>query len=542
MMHMARATGDAKYLDAAVKLQAWSDNVTLPTGEFTNDLDPGSWKGITVFAAIALADALHHHGELLDAATRVRWRDRLSRAVKFLDGWMTLETGNINYPLTSALAFTAAGQVLGEQHYLDRGREFAQHALEYFTANNLLFGENHPATALTAKHCRAVDIGYNVEETLPALALYALRTKDQPVLDAVVKSLQAHMQLMLPDGAWDNSWGSRMFKWTWWGSRTSDGCFPAYALLSDRDARFAEVARRNLALMRACTSDGLLYGGPHLKLNGDRPCVHHTFTHAKSLATVLDSGGPTVAAGEAQLARDHASGIIRFPEISTRLISVGPWRATLTDYDLVYYKSQTGHPTGGALSLLYHMVMGPICVSSMTEYALVEANNMQKHGDYPTMPLTPRVELILDNQTYTSLSDNEATVDEPAGIDGAFRARGRLLTASDRKPTPTTAMYDISYSITEKNVRMTASISKGTGARLIVPVVSGSNEPFDRVDANKVQIRKLGGVLTVSSTAAGALELLPKRVFNLVPGMQCLVFTVPMTGEQSETIEISKAE
>ena len=42
MMHLAHATGDAKYLDAAIKLQAWSDNVTLPTGEFTNDLDPNS--------------------------------------------------------------------------------------------------------------------------------------------------------------------------------------------------------------------------------------------------------------------------------------------------------------------------------------------------------------------------------------------------------------------------------------------------------------------------------------------------------------------
>ena len=40
---------------------------------------------------------------------------------------------------------------------------------------------------------------------------------------------------------------------------------------------------------------GLLYGGPHLHINGDPPCVHHTFTHAKSLATVLDAGGPVAA-------------------------------------------------------------------------------------------------------------------------------------------------------------------------------------------------------------------------------------------------------
>ncbi|HSV16038.1 MAG TPA: hypothetical protein VLI90_17380, partial [Tepidisphaeraceae bacterium] len=345
-----------------------------------------------------MAEALHHHGELLDVPTRTRWRDRLASAVKFLDGWMTMETGNINYPVTSSLAFTVAGEVLGDHHYLDRGREFAHHALDYFTANHLLFGENHPATFVTPKGCRPIDLGYNVEESLPSLALYAMRTKDQPVLDAVVASLAAHMEFMLPDGSWDNSWGSRMFKWTWWGSRTSDGCFPAYALLADREPRFAEVGRHNLALMQSCTHDGLLFGGPHLHLNGDPPCVHHTFTHAKALATVLDAGGPVAVADRAALPRDSASGVKTFDEIQTRLIAVGPWRATLTDYDLVYYKSPTGHPTGGTMSLLYHTALGPICVASMIEYALVEANNMQKHGDYPTMPLTPRVEVIIDGQ------------------------------------------------------------------------------------------------------------------------------------------------
>jgi hypothetical protein len=86
------------------------------------------------------------------------------------------------------------------------------------------------------------------------------------------------MEFMLPDGAWDNSWGTRNFKWTWWGSRTSDGCHPAYRLLADRDPRFAEVSRRNLALMAACTHDGLLYGGPHYRAAGYAPCIHHTFS------------------------------------------------------------------------------------------------------------------------------------------------------------------------------------------------------------------------------------------------------------------------
>jgi hypothetical protein len=537
MMHLAHATGESKYLDSAIKLQAWSDNVTLPTGEFTNDLDPASWKGITVFAMIALGDALHHHGQLLDDATRTRWRDRLARAAKFLDGWMRMDTGNINYPLTSSLAFTIAGDVLGEQHYVDRGREFAHHALEYLTKNNLLFGENHPATVVTPKGCRPVDVGYNVEETLPALALYAMRTNDQPVLDAVVKSLATHMEFMLPDGAWDNSWGTRMFKWTWWGSRTSDGCFPAYALLADRDARFAEVARRNLALMASCTYDGLLYGGPHLHLNGDRPCVHHTFTHAKSLATVLDSGGPLGPAQDApvKLPCDESHGVKTFDEIRTSLISIGPWRATVTDCDVVYYKGETGHPTGGALSLLYHSTLGPICVASMTQYALVEANNMQKHGDYPTMPLTPRVELNAAGEAYTSLSDNSAQVDQQAGTGGViFTASGALLDAK-RKPPPSPLNYRIAYRFAE-SVTIDATAA---GAKLILPVISPQHELVERTSDAEVHIRKAGGTLVIKCGSGGKLAMQPQRVFNLVPGMQCLVFSVDLSPQAAIQISVA---
>ena len=98
--------------------------------------------------------------------------------------------------------------------------------------------------------------------------------------------MKTHMEFMLPDGAWDNSWGSRNYKWSWWGSRTSDGCHPGFVLMPKFDPRFREVARRNLELMAACTHDGLLYGGPDYFAHGDLPCIHHTFTHAKALATV----------------------------------------------------------------------------------------------------------------------------------------------------------------------------------------------------------------------------------------------------------------
>ena len=54
----------------------------------------------------------------------------------------------------------------------------------------------------------------------------------------------------------------------------------------------------NLELMAACTHEGLLYGGPDYFAHGDLPCIHHTFTHAKALATVLDRGGANLVSTE----------------------------------------------------------------------------------------------------------------------------------------------------------------------------------------------------------------------------------------------------
>lgn len=77
-------------------------------------------------------------------------------------------------------------------------------------------------------------MGYNVEETIPSLVGYALITGDKEALDIMEKTMKVQIEFMLPDGAWDNSWGTRNFKWTYWGSRTSDGCQAGFAALASR--------------------------------------------------------------------------------------------------------------------------------------------------------------------------------------------------------------------------------------------------------------------------------------------------------------------
>jgi hypothetical protein len=335
---------------------------------------------------------------------------------------------------------------------------------------------------------------------------------------------------MLPDGAWDNSWGTRNYKWSYWGSRTSDGCQPAFVLLADHDPRFLEAAHRNLKLMSDCTHGNVLYGGPDYFAHGDQPCIHHNFTHAKALATVLDRGPANpIPTTRTQLPRDLATGLKSFPEIATHLASIGPWRATVTAYDWEYIETVQsgnstgtgGHASGGALSFLYHQTLGPILTASMTDYQIIEVSNQQQHGDYPHMTLTPRIE-IAGAKPLTSLNDLAAVLTAKSSPDAiTFEATGHLQT---RTHTEVSAAYRLTYTLSPTAVEITAS--SDTPAPFILPVISRATEAIETTP-NSIRITKPAGRLVIHTDAAFA-PIPSERTFNLVPGFECIPLTIPM--------------
>ena len=219
----------------------------MPDGSWINDVTLSRGRASLSSTAIALAEALtsSRRGTRCGHA-QVAWTDAAGGGREFLDGFISIETGNINYPATSTLAFALCAARCWASPLTGTARgKLAQHVMEYFTPDGLLFGEGHPLNGVTPKGCRPVDLGYNVEESLPALALYSLLAGDKAVEQQVVAALETHMEFQLPDGAWDNSWGTRNYKWSWWGSRTSDGCHPGFLLMAGHDPRFREAARRN---------------------------------------------------------------------------------------------------------------------------------------------------------------------------------------------------------------------------------------------------------------------------------------------------------
>ncbi len=539
-LRMARSTGEDRYVTAAVRVFDWSKNTTLPSGAWTVVPDPTTWTGISVFGAIALAEALHHHGDLLDASIRLRWTNRLRLAADFIHRTFTLDFSNINYGATALHAFQLFGMVLGDEKYPARAHELATGIHKYFThPHQLLYGEGKPA-GKSPRGLHPVDLGYNVEESLNSIVLYALEAKDTALLEIVRKSLASHLAFMLPDGAWDNSWGTRQAKWSYWGSRTADGCQPGFAAAAVLDPAFGAAAWHSTRLLRACTHDGLLHGGPHYTTRGVKPCVHHTFAHAKSLAWLLDHPD-TLAKVEttAPLPRATADGITDFPEIAVSLAARGPWRVTVSAYDWLY-RPKLYQPTGGSISLFWHQKLGPVLAGSMATYILVEKFNMQPNPGEADHPLTPRIELREAGTWFTQLHDLEAGIshrDENNVI--RYQISTRLLSADQTHPAGGPIRADLEYLIEKDRLtircRVTHPDPAVLGATFVLPVISPTGERVHQINDRTISIQKLGGNLTIESHGPLQIQDVPRgRIFNMVPGFEAIPLIARFVPGQQE--------
>ncbi|RKR79946.1 hypothetical protein BDD43_0032 [Mucilaginibacter gracilis] len=527
LMYLGHRTKDPKYQHAAMGLYDWmEEKVSMPDGSWVSEIVISDWTGISVFTAVMLAETLTHFGGMLDKATKHKWEERLKKAAEFLYRDFTIHTGNINYPITCSYALALIGTYFNEPKYLARGKALAHEGLQYFTPNDhLLYGEGHPEKEPTAKGCYSVDLGYNVEESLQALVLYAKLTGDQEVFDTVLRSMKAHAEFMLPDGGWDNSWGTRNFKWTYWGSRTSDGCQPGYAIMAEYDPSFYQVALHNTQLLDRCTKKGLLHGGPHYTDHGELPCVHHTFCHSKALTTLLLKSSPAKQ-NTAQLPRLKADDVVKeFKDIQTWLIAKGGWRGTVTAYDEEYLM-KSGHASGGALTMLWHQKVGPVITASMTTYQLVENFNMQRDKDPYSVCLTPRFQLTGDQHLYTNIHDLKATVkhQEVRG-DILFETFSALVDESQAPYEKTAIGCKVSYRFTADQFKITAvcDADDALPVKYMLPVISASGEKLTRVSDRELRIEKAGAVLRLVANVPFDIE--PSRngrVFNFVPGLEAV--------------------
>lgn len=531
-LYMADETGEAKYLEAAKLVMDWAENnVSQDDGSWTVIPNPKSWKGISVFGAIALGEAIHYHGHILDKETLDRWTRRLGLVAEYIYNTFTINFTNVNYGFTAVYGLHLMGKVLHNPKYTNRSKELAKDVKNYFTQPNyLLWGEAKPIDKKSAKNLYGVDLGYNVEESLNSIVLYALEENDTELLELLDKSLAGHMEFLLADGAWDNTWGTRHNKWSYWGSRTTDGSQIAYGMMAGRNPAFGRVAFENTSLLQQCTAEGLLHGGPHYISHGIKPCIHHTFAHAKPLASLLDAGSKLPEISRSiQLPAETNYGVKEFPEISTWLISNGVWRGTVTSYDALYHKTMpVQQATGGALSMLYHHQVGLLFAASMARYIIVEKNNQQIY-DGEDFALTPRIETIKDDKWFTNLYDLEAYVDYSVFENMiSFNVDTKIQDENRDQLPDNNSSFGIKYNFFDKTLEIIASKANGIDSliyqpSLVLPVASTNNEKIVQAKPTKIEIHKPKGVVVLESNVPLWIKPMPKgRAFNLVPGVEAL--------------------
>lgn len=506
LLSVAEVTGEQKYIRAAQKLFNWTENnMSCENGAVKNDMQL-PWQGITVFYATTLAEALLYHGHLLDAAIKERWAARLEKALSFLIPFIDTINTAINYRAAMCGLLALAAKLFQKEVYRKQAKFYADTMYPFLDQSGLLFGEAKQKVPVSAKGCLPVDIGYNVEESLPSLILYAKECNDQKMQQILNKVLETHLDFALPDGGWDNSFGIRSIKWTYWGSRTSDGCQTAFPDMADIDPRLGEMAERNFELYRRCTQNGLLYGGPMYCTANEPPCVHHTFCHAKAVAHLVDTN--FTPPQSVALPFDFGNKIKYYPLMQVYLLRRGGFRATISANDA--YHGANDYSSGGALTLLWHDSTGPIFAASAPDYRLTEPTNMQTLRSNCCLCQTPRLEYTENNITYTNIRDKNAVINQEDPF--TFTARGQFTDKEDN----VSCGYTITYHFEENDLTITCTAEKDCA--LWLPLIASSKETV-LPDSTTVTVKKAQATISVSAPEF-CLKPAELRTFNPIGGFQ----------------------
>ena len=521
-------TGDRKYLDAAERMLDWTDrNMVTCDGANYNDVKV-YWRGITVFSQTSLGKTLMAFGDDLPKELKEKWTARFRVQTDYLLGFFSNGLGdiNVNYPITFCEAMAVAWKLLGDDAYKAKGDAMYELVKPLFLDSGLLAGEGHPNTGVSPRGCRPIDLGYNLEESIPALYHYAELTGRGDIVPELDRLVAGHLKFMLPDGGVDNSMGSRSCKWSYWGSRTSDGLLPALAHYAKHGGKGAVRAiGRHLKLLARCTSDtGLLYGGLYYREAGEPPCIHHTFAHVKSLVDLLQAAPPETAADE-PLPREEEYGRLSFGELATELVAIGPWRASFSAND--FYCSDDGMDVGGgSLTMLWHPSFGVVAAGTMSDYWYAEFANFQDQRRYiGVLSTTPRIESA--DGVCSSVRDRAAKV-SVSFADGVFAySASGLLTARKRNKG---APFRLEYTLDAKGL---AAKAHAEGRfRYVLPIVATDKDEVT-VDGRTALVRRPGGTLRISADREIRLfdTQRGKRAFTPVAGLITAVFYVEGDGE-----------
>ena len=516
LVYLYKESGEVKYFEAARELIRWTDeNLTTDDGLIRNDLS-NQWKGIAAFSAMALGETLYRFGDVIDPETKEYWHGLFMRITNALTTYFGSDKfkPNINYYAGAAALFAFAYRYTGEESFLALSYKWGNLCREHFDADGLLMGEGKPLDHESQKGCHFIDMGYNLEESMPLLIMQAHYLGDAELIAYYADRAKDHLEFLLPDGAIDNSFGTRHNKWTYYGSRTSDGLVEGYVLIAKRDPVFKKAVVRSIEMLKACTHGGLLASGTMAHTAGEPTCIHHTFTHAKALTAVcLEADEIDFSNSEAAVLPRERDGVRSFQGGNLYTATCGGFTATVNASDLIAYSGAEN--TGGAMTLLWHRSRGAILAATTHTFILSEPTNMQydrTHSSSPTM--TPR---ITDGK-YSSDCD----------LSVRLTCSGDVITATS-EAYPSVIKYRLTEEYTEIRVR-----SEREG-EYILPIISPSGEELS-AKANDVHFND---ALTV--TASKAPNLSRERFWHPVGAFQYVPLTYKLSPGEELVIKITVA-
>lgn len=460
-----KISGDERYLKALELVFEYGKQLECADGSFYNDAQ-AAWPYTTVFQEIATMESLNSFGDLLGASLKEEMKGRAKRMARWL--YENLDENsrpNINYCATNSLALQLVGRYFGEKKYLDKSRVLFDYALRHFSENGLFYGESSNHDQKSAKGCLSIDMGYALEESIPSLVKCAFLLEDEGAKSFLKGKLWDNAIFLLPDGGLDNSFGVRNNKWTYYGSRTSDGLSPAYLLFAKDEPVFQEIAYRNTLLMDRCSQGGLLHGGPDYAEEGEYPCLHHTFEHANAIAFVLDEIDPKylVSSGvELPCQKEFSS---YYPELCLHRARRGRYILDVSGYD--FNIPFSGHAGGGSVTMLYGPE-GPMIMGSVLEYLpLAEPTNQQLPKN-PSIhrPLLPRLEKDGHYSCYFIKDEITAETQEKKAV---FTVKGGLSTRQG-DCLPDHPSFDYELSRDGLRIRIRAC----EGCKFVLPLIHGN--------------------------------------------------------------------
>ena len=465
-----RHTRDERFRNAAILLGNWLVGIQQDNGAWgENWPNHDGWNGTTADQLISLAGALDLLREELDASDRQAWDRAISRAADFSLERFYPGSSNINYIPTAAVGLVLAHRAVESPRaaWLDKAEDLIAHVTSQINADNFIVGEG-----------KGVDLGYNIAQTIGFIAWYGILQETPQTVELAASLLKTHQHFMYPNGAIDNSWGTRSFKWTLEsGTKTAPGVHFTFGLLADQDPSLHRGARLALDWLEnhALDDKNRVVYGPHAYLheNSNPPSNYGTFARAQSIATAIEYGPE--ATELAPIPAEQPNWVRFFPTTQTAVLRTEKVMATLTAYANNLRYPLESAVRGGSTTVVWWDGYGPdgfLQLSSQTVYRRIEQRHMPDGID--PLPLTPRIETA-SGPYATNLFDPDAALEvaqSPTAIE--VISSGALRTMDgDTGPT-----FTWTHAFSSDSYRKTVEISSAAGVQVVEPFVDNPGNHY----------------------------------------------------------------